>query len=48
MSEHLEPMEHTNSSRDHLETWSNLTKLFTWGTAITVVVLLIMALTLTP
>lgn len=48
MAENLEPMEHTNSSRDHLETWSNLTKLFVWGSAITAVVLLIMAATLTP
>ena len=42
----MEPMEHLNSSRDHLETWSNLTRLISWGTGAIVVLLLVMAATL--
>lgn len=42
----MDQMEHMDSSRDHLETWNGLTKLYIWGSAATAVLLLVMAITL--
>ncbi|MTI10538.1 aa3-type cytochrome c oxidase subunit IV [Curvivirga aplysinae] len=42
----MDQMEHLEASRDHVETWNNLTKLFVWGSVGIALVLAVMGLTL--